>query len=67
MAVTYGTLKNANVTISDSAVWLWVVGGGEHLGINLSAALSDPAFDETLKRWARDQESRTSNVSNPRV
>jgi hypothetical protein len=57
MATTYGTLKNANVSIDgDGLVWLWIVAGNEHLGINLSTALSDPAFDETLKPWAREQE-----------
>lgn len=57
MAITYGTLKSANVTIDeDGAVWLWVRSGNEHVGINLSAALSDPSFDETLKAWAREQD-----------
>lgn len=61
-AMQYGTLKNANVTIDgDGLVWLWIVSGREHLGVNLSAALSDPLCDETLKNWAREQD-RQDNV-----
>jgi hypothetical protein len=58
MTIEYGTLKNANVTIDkdDGTVWLWIGSGGEHLGINLSAGLSDRDFDETLKNWAREQD-----------
>jgi hypothetical protein len=53
----YGTLKNANVTIDeDGSVWLWIVSGHEHVGINLSEALPDPSFDEPLKNWAKEQE-----------
>ena len=67
MAIQYGTLKNANVTIDgDGLVWLWIVADSEHVGINLSAALPHPNFDETLKTWARDQEQRTSDVPNSR-
>jgi hypothetical protein len=49
-------VKNANVTIDgDGLVWFWITSGKEHEGINLSAALADPSFDETLKNWAREQ------------
>jgi hypothetical protein len=53
----YGTVKNANVTIdTDGMVWLWIVSGNDEVGVNLTVALSDPAFDETLKNWARVQD-----------
>jgi hypothetical protein len=53
----YGTLKNANADIdTDGRVWLWIKAGDEHVGIDLSAALSEPSFDETLKQWVRDQD-----------
>ena len=57
MGVKYGTLKNATVTIDgDGIVWLWIGVGHEHMGINLSGAISEPSIDETLKKWARQQE-----------
>lgn len=57
----YGTLKNANVTVDgDGTVWLWINSGSEHVGINLSEAIPDPNFEETLKQWARDQDKPES-------
>lgn len=57
MAMEYGTLKNANADIdADGRVWLWIKAGNQQVGIDLSVALSDPSFDETLKQWVRDQD-----------
>ena len=46
MAIEYGSLRNANVDIDrDGRVWLWIKADNQQLGIDLSGALTDPAFD----------------------
>ena len=42
MAIQYGTLKNANVTVDgDGTVWLWIIAGDEHLGLNLTKRVEE--------------------------
>lgn len=66
MAIKYGTLRNANVTIDeDGSIWLWVNSGDLHAGMNLSNHFPDASIEEVFKMWARDQhqiQTRTDQI-----